>query len=239
VADLAELGSRRSDQFQTANVNLKPEKSFNLDLGLAYSSSGWEARATGFWLHYLDKIKRFPTGRIVDNQGQFIRDGFATQDADEFIEVSAQNATAMDLIGAAANIEYSGNSEWQGGGTFSYVRGTLIDRDDSTQPVDRIPPANGWFWLSYSGLPDIKLRPQVRYALRHRRISPDEVGDNRVSMDGTDGFIKLQFIAQWQVNQDVSLTVKGDNLTNAAYREHASSLDGLARNVTFTLRLDL
>ncbi|MGM0587331.1 MAG: TonB-dependent receptor [Bacteroidota bacterium] len=239
VADLAELGSRRSEQFQTANINLLPEKSVNTDAGVRIHSSHVAAELTGFWLHYFDKIKRFPTGRIVDAQGNYLRDGSNITQSDEFVEVIARNATAMNLMGVELKANYDPQSTWKTGATFSYTHGTLINEDDSTQPVDRIPPANGWVWLSYEGISALSIRPQMRYTFAHRRISPDEKDDNRVSVEGTDGFINLQLIAQWKVNPDFTLTIKGDNLTNAAYREHASSLDGLARNVTFTLKMTL
>jgi hemoglobin/transferrin/lactoferrin receptor protein len=239
VADLAELGSRRSQQYQTANVDLKPEQSLNTDLGVRLSNTHWTAELAGFWLHYFDKIKRFDTGRIVDGQGIYLRDGSTPADNSEYVEVIARNATAMNLLGTEFSVEWDSHNDWRAGGTFSYTRGTLINTDDSTQPVDRIPPANGWAWLAYDGIPNISLRPQMRYAFAHRRISPDEVDDNRVSPDGTDGFVNLQMVLEWKVNEAFTVIARGDNLTNAAYREHASSLDGLARNVTFTIKATL
>lgn len=239
VADLSELGSRRSQQFQTANVDLNPEQSINTDLGIRLKNQNWSAELAGFWLHYFDKIKRFSTGRIVDGQGNYVRDGTSTASPDEFVEVIARNATAMDLFGTEFHAQWTNQQDWQAGATFSYTRGTLINTDDSTQPVDRIPPANGWLWVAFDGIKNFTFRPQLRYAFAHRRISPDEIDDARVSEDGTDGFVNLQFIASWQIDSAFTLILRGDNLTNTAYREHASSLDGMARNVTITLRAEL
>jgi outer membrane receptor protein involved in Fe transport len=53
-----------------------------------------------------------------------------------------------------------------------------------------------------------------------------------VSNTGTPGFIILQLVANWKPTQSSSFRLLADNLMDTSYREHASSLDGLARNVS-------
>ena len=88
--------------------------------------------------------------------------------------------------------------------------------------------------MDYTPTENISIRPQARYAFSHRRISPAEKDDIRVSKDGTDGFVNLQLLVNLQPQENVSLKFVADNLMDAAYREHASSLDGMGRNFTLS-----
>lgn len=236
IADLSELGIRRSNELQTANTLLKPEKSFNIDSGIRHSGEMFSLELYGFWLHYFDRIRRVRTGNIVDVEGNVIRQTGQPQNADEFIEVTSVNEDALDILGIEYVSKASLNDYVKMGLTFTYNWGELTLVDGSKEPVDRIPPANGTFYIDYFAHRTLVLRPQFRYALAQRRISPAEIDDNRVSMDGTDAFVNVQLVTNWNPTENIGLRVVADNLTNAAYREHASSLDGLRRNITFAFR---
>jgi len=236
VADLSELGIRRSDQFQTANPDLSPEETFNIDFGLHHKSGIFSFSTHLFWLHYFDKIDRVDTGNIVDRTGRFIRNGTESSGTGELVEVISANIGTMDVLGTELESTARFSDHLNSGFTFSYTWGATDRPEGGREPVDRIPPANGMFYVEYSGVQDFLFRPQIRYAFEHRRISPDEVDDNRVSPGGTDGFTNLQLISSWNGIEDFELKLIADNIFNTQYREHASSLDGLARNVTISLQ---
>ncbi len=233
VSDLSEVGIRRSDQFQKSNTDLKPEKTGNFDLGFQYESESFYAEFFAFWLHYFDKIQRVNTGNLVDENGQVIE---GDSESDEvYREVINENANSMDLLGVEFRGNYSINDWLKSGLTFTYTWGDLTNEDGSREPADRVPPANGIFYVDYTPAKNISIRPQARYAFSHRRISPGEVGDIRISQNGTDGFVNIQLLVNFQAGKNLSLKVIADNLTDAAYREHASSLDGMGRNVTVSV----
>mgnify|MGYP005844195127 CR=1 FL=1 len=235
VADLSELGIRRSDQFQTANPDLSPEETFNIDFGIHYDSGLLSFSTHLFWLHYFDKIDRVDTGNIVDRTGSFIRNGTESSGAEELVEVISSNIGTMDVLGTELESTAQFSDQLSSGFTFSYTWGATDRPEGGREPVDRIPPANGMLYVEYTGLQNFSFRPQIRYAFDHRRISPDEIDDNRVSPDGTDGFTNLQFISSWNGTDNLQLKLIADNIFNTRYREHASSLDGLARNVTISI----
>ncbi len=236
VADLSELGIRRSDQFQTANPDLSPEETFNIDFGIHYDSGLLSFSTHLFWLHYFDKIDRVDTGNIVDRTGSFIRNGNESSGAEELVEVISSNIGTMDVLGTELESTARFSDQLSSGFTFSYTWGATDRPEGGREPVDRIPPANGMLYVEYTGLQNFSFRPQIRYAFEHRRISPDEIDDNRVSPDGTDGFTNLQFISSWNGIDNLQLKLIADNIFNTRYRDHASSLDGLARNVTISLQ---
>lgn len=237
VADLSEVGIRGSaGLFQTTSSDLKPEKTLNYDLGIRHNDGLFSLELIGYWLHYFDKIKQVPTGRIVDNTGSYIRQGTDPQNADEFAEITNQNVNSLDLFGIETKADYMISSQAKTGLTFTYTYGTLNNEDNTTQPVNRVPPANGIFYIDYSPIESLSIRPQARYAFAHRRISPDEIQDVRVSKSGTDGFVNLQLIANYQIMTGLHFKLIFDNIADAAYREHASSLDGMGRNFTLSLK---
>ncbi len=235
VSDLAEIGTRGSDQFQTPNTNLRPETSRNLDIGAMYSSENYSFELYTFWLHYANKINREETGNFVNEFGEVLPTDSVTYVWDIFREVRNENATSMELLGVEFASEYTNNDFIKTGLTFTYTWGNLINVDNSTEPVDRIPPANGIIYLDYTPAPKITIRPQARYAFAHRRISPAEKNDNRVSQNGTDGFMNLQLLVNLRPQDDVTVKFIADNIMDEAYREHASSLDGMGRNFTISI----
>jgi outer membrane receptor protein involved in Fe transport len=235
IADLSELGVRRSDLFQTANTDLKPEKTFNTDLGVRYNTETVQAEIIGYWLHYFDKIEQSRTGFIVNRDGERLREDTNPQNSDEFNEISSFNAGFMNLFGVEFLVDVLISTNLKSGFTFNYTRGDVKMPDGSNVPVDRIPPVNGQFWISYEVVKGLVFRPQVRYALDHKRLSPEEYFDDRISKEGTPGFVNLQLNTTWETTDNFTVRLFADNLLNRSYREHASSLDGMARNVTLGL----
>jgi len=235
ISDLSEVGIRRSDQFQTPNTNLKPEKTTNFDLGVQYTSDDFHTELFVFWLHYFDKINRFGTGNTVNELGQIVSSNNTSGVDDVYTEVTNENATSLDLLGIEFRGDYTISEFVKSGVTFTYTWGNLTNEDGSMEPADRIPPANGVFYIDYSINDKISIRPQARYAFSHRRISPDEIGDIRISENGTDGFVNIQVFANYQAKENLNLKLIADNLADTAYREHASGLDGMGRNLTVSL----
>lgn len=237
IADLSELGIRRSNQFQTANSDLNPEETLNIDLGAHLNGSLFSLSTHIFWLHYFNKIDRIITGNLVNRSGDVTAQGDElTGNSDEFIEVQSANIGTMDVLGVELDGNIRLNPGLKSGFTFTYTWGETDQAEGGRVPVDRIPPANGIFFVDYQGVQNFTFRPQIRYAFAHRRISPEEIIDNRVSENGTDGFTNVQFVSAWQGIQNLDIRLIADNLLNRQYREHASSLDGLARNVTMSLK---
>ncbi|RNC83352.1 MAG: TonB-dependent receptor [Balneola sp.] len=235
ISDLSEVGIRRSDQFQTPNTELRPEKTGNFDIGIQYQSDRFFTEMYAFWLHYFDKITRIETGNIVDEYGNLVDPATSPDPFAVYNEVTNENANSMDLLGIEFRGSYQVNPTLKSGLTFTYTWGNLTNENGTSEPADRVPPANGIFYLDYSPVKKLSIRPQARYAFAHRRISPDEIGDIRISQNGTDGFVNLQLFINYKALDHFSIKLIADNLTDAAYREHASSLDGMGRNYTATV----
>ncbi len=235
ISDLSEIGIRSTNQFQTPSTDLRPETTRNIDIGLMFDNSIYSLEMYTFWLHYSDKITRVETGNRVNDFGEVIPSDSVTFNWQTFNEVRNVNANSMDLLGIEFAGSYTNNDYVKTGLTFTYAWGNLLNIDGSTEPVDRIPPANGVFYVDYTPAENISIRPQARYAFAHRRISPAEENDNRVSQNGTDGFVNLQLLVNLYPEENFVVKFIADNLMDEAYREHSSSLDGMGRNFTISV----
>ena len=239
VAEFSELGIRRGNRFQTPNSDIRPETTSNIDLGYEISTDVIQAEIAGFWIHYFDKIEAISTGNIVDADGNFMRAGTTTSNSTEFIESRNVNANALDIFGLESRIQYRFNRKASVGGTFNFTWGELTKPNGRKEPGDRIPPANGILYFDLIPVDGISLRPQALYAFTHRRISTAEKTDNRINPGGTDGFINYQLLTNVDFGGRVSFKVAVDNVLNRTYREHASTLDGLGRNATVTVKYSM
>lgn len=221
VADLSELGERRSRFLQIPNPSLRPERTVNMDFGVRWSSDRANGELTLYRIRYADKIESVPTGSVVVNSS-----------GEELLIVTQRNEQSMLLYGVESNAEFRFYRDFAAGLTLNYTFGELHDGMGSSTPVDRIPPINGKVYLGYHPGETFQILFQSRYALRHTRLSEAEKQDFRVSQAGTDGFGVLQLISSWKLSEQSEVRLFADNLLDTAYREHASSLDGPGRNLT-------
>ncbi len=237
VADLSEVGIRRSDLYQTANPDLKPEQSINFDLGVRIGESTLKAELSGFMIHYFDKIDVQYTGEVVDNLGRRVVDGRKPGTGNDlYYESVSANASSMNLAGIESRIEGLITPSVRSGLITNYTYGRIQNADGVRDYVDRIPPANGIFYIELLAFDNkIRLRSQARFALAKRKLSAEEIGDDRISPDGTDGFANIQLISSVDLHRSLQFRIFADNITNVVYREHASTLDGMQRNITFSL----
>jgi outer membrane receptor protein involved in Fe transport len=229
IADLTELGVRRSRFIQVPNPNLNPEKTVNTDVSVRWINDLVNLEVTGYRVRYEDKIESVATGEVVVVSGP----GGQSR---ELIEMTNRNENSMLLYGIESSIDIKVGSDWRSGAVFNYTYGELEERNGEVSPVDRIPPANGLVYVRYLGVEKLTLGTQVRYAGAHVRLAPSEFEDYRISNEGTDGFWVLQVMARWKFVENAEFGVFVDNVTDKAYREHGSSLDGLGRNITFSVK---
>ena len=235
ISDFSEVGIRRNNQFQTPSTDLRPETTRNIDFGITINNKEYSFEMYTFWLHYSNKITRVGTGNYVTDTGEILKGEEAILNNESYIEETNINAISMDLLGVEFSGSYTNNDYIKTGLTFTYAWGNLINRDKTTEPVDRIPPANGIFYVDYTPTNKLSIRPQARYAFSHRRISPSEIDDNRISQNGTDGFVNLQLLVNFYPDEHFKIKLIADNLIDEAYREHSSSLDGMGRNLTISM----
>ena len=116
---------------------------------------------------------------------------------------------------------------------MSYVNGTL---QTSGRPLERIPPLNGKFVISYTPAP-LHLHVTSRFSGSQTRLGEFE--------EPTDGYLVYDIgsylnFSWWQLENMVVFEI--ENLLNTAYREHLSRIKSVmpepGRNVKFLYKLN-
>ena len=216
IFDLATLGPRPGNRFNVVNTDLGPETVWSYDLGLKMENDSLEFEVFAFYLDYSDKITSVFTGETTET-GRLI--------------VRSENRNQVTLYGLESGLYWAAADDLRLFAVMNYTRGEEQDDTDLTFPADRIPPFNGKLGIEYFFNNDWRIEPYFVFAARQDRLSPRDVRDSRINPLGTDSWITMNVILDWQVSPSLQLGLRLENLANKAYREHASGIDAAGRNI--------
>lgn len=103
-------------------------------------------------------------------------------------------------------------------------------------PTSRIPPLNGTAELRWRHRPTgVYLGSGLRWALSQTRLAPQDLSDARIPLGGTPGYVVLDLRVGWRWRENFVVTLVVDNVLDAAYRVHGSSVNGPGRGVLFSV----
>jgi outer membrane receptor protein involved in Fe transport len=226
VDDLGSLGIV-DFRYEVPTADLKPEKSYNMELGWRHNRETWGAETSVFRNELRDLITRVRVG--TDSiagypvyQKENVQEGYI-----HGIETSIRTQFAKHFW-------LNGNLAWQYGQNVT---------DD--EPLRRIPPLFGNVSLRY-------YKSQMRFrgkwtgqsiggylewlfAAKQDRLAAGDKADNRIPKGGTPGWNVLNFYGFWTIPKgkfNVTLRAGLWNLFNADYRYHGSGVNGVGRSVT-------
>jgi len=204
--------------FYTGNPDLKPERSWQAELGTEHWGERYGVKATVFGNY----IRNYIVG-LSD-------DGLAGNDVYRFRVY--RNATAATLIG----FEFSGTLGLGQGmsvaASTSYVRG---QNRDVGEPLYLMPPMSGMVslrWERLLGYAEL----ETRWALPQNRVARLVAEE-----DGTDGYAILNLRASRSFQDHVTVKAGIENLLDTFYHEHLSfgNLPSEGRNVYITVGYDI
>jgi outer membrane receptor protein involved in Fe transport len=218
IFDLATLGPRPGNRFNIANTNLDPESVWSYDLGFKTETGDLEFEVFAFYLDYSDKITSVYTGEVTGDGRDIIR---------------SENRNKVNIYGLEAGMYWAVTGNLNVRAVANYSRGEEQDLEGAAFPADRIPPLNGRLGLEYFINGDWRIEPYWLFASSQERLSPLDVRDPRIDPAGTDGWNTLNLLLDWQFNPALKLGLRLENITDAAYREHASGIDAAGRNIGF------
>lgn len=218
IFDLATLGPRPGNRFNIANTNLGPETVWSYDLGIKTETKTAELELFAFYLDYSDKITSVLTGEVTGDGRDVIR---------------SENRNKAKIYGLEAGVYWAAMEDLRLFAVFNYTRGEEQQDNEPTVPADRIPPLNGKLGLEYFIHGNWRIEPYLLFAHRQDRLSPRDFGDPRIDPTGTSGWGTMNILLDWQVNSALQLGLRLENLTDKAYREHASGINAAGRNIGF------
>ena len=236
--NLDDLTSRQrtGPGFQIENPALEPERAVTYELGVALAHRGLELDAWAFVSTLDDAIARTTRDASACPDGALdeIPECLTTRSRLQLV-----NLTGTSLLwGAEASARWRSKRGLDLGATVSWAwgdaprpnRAALTDRDrlGDRLPISRVPPLNGtaellwrpdWARGAYAGA-------GLRWAARQDRLALADEVDARIPIGGTPGFAVLDLRAGWRAGGRSGVFVVVENVTDAAYRYHGSSVNG-------------
>lgn len=188
------------------DIDLDPEVSHQLELGLDWGRGGHYASPRLFYREVADYIQGTPASDPLVI-------GVSTANGDptplQFSNVDATLYGADMAFGAALG------GHWHVDGVLSYVRGKRDDIDDN---LYRIYPLTGSLALAYHR-ERWSLSAETLFAARQDRVS----ATNNERPTGGYGVLNLQ--GQWRLAPGLLLTAGVENLFDKRYAEHTTGIN--------------
>lgn len=120
--------------------------------------------------------------------------------------------------------------------TLAWARGDEpLPTERGRQPVSRIPPLNGTGTLLWESRFGLTLSANVQWATLQDRLAQQDVADERIPRGGTPGYTVFGAAAHYALEPWLALSVVAENLGDAAWRTHGSSVNGAGRSVVLRL----
>ncbi|WP_287129515.1 TonB-dependent receptor [Candidatus Cyanaurora vandensis] len=215
INDLGEAGSRRVTDINLPNPSLAPERVFSVDGGLKVSGTAFTGELLGFWSQYTDRLDSVSLGTVINSDGSTAQ------------LFQTQNLNSDTIWGIEFGGRYRFSPQWS-----SFVTGTFSYAESGLSGENAIPPFNSVVGVRYEPTTGVYLEPFLRYAAAQTRLSANDATDLRINPLGTPGWGTLNLRAGLPLNPTTTLRLNVDNIFNATYREHGTTLDGAGTSVT-------
>lgn len=211
-----------------SNPNLKPEYSYNYELGFSKRTDKISFSLVAFQSFLTDAIV---TGSfLLNGETQYTKDG-------QTFNVEAQvNAGQATIFGSSLNIKSVLTENLAFANSISYNRGYQLNNNE---PLRHIPPVFGRTALLFK---QNRLQAEV-YAEynfnKDKDLIPSNEFDNKPHLytsTGSPGWITLNLKSAYHFNKYVELQVGLENIFDQHYRPYSSGISAAGRNFIITLR---
>jgi outer membrane receptor protein involved in Fe transport len=218
IDDLGTLGIV-DFRYETPNFDLKPEHSFQYQLGYKYQDS----KLKGEVFLYRNELYNL-----------IVRNKVPGDSIEGYPVYQKENVERAYIQGAETAWEFALNQSWLLSGNLTYTFGQNITRDE---PVRRIPPLFGRLALEYT-LKSGWINLEWMAAGKQDRLAQGDIDDNRIPSGGTPGWNIFNMNANYTVRFlkfDLSLI----NLFNSDYRYHGSGVNGCGRSAFLSITVTI
>ncbi len=243
--NLDDLTSRQQTGpgFQFENPNLRPEVSLTFESGLTWHDPVFEAEAWVFRSMVDDAIERVlrtaadcpaATPQCQASWSRFQLANASGTSVVDGVEFATRVALPSDFIAhaslSATRGETDNPQQRPTDPTLSF---------EERVPLSRIPPVNGSGGLRWDPTGGAYAGASVRWALLQDRLAPSDLSDARIPQGGTPGFLVVDLIAGYRFKRELVFNIVLENLGDAAYRYHGSSVNGPGRGIIVNMEAGL
>lgn len=218
VDDLGTLGLV-DFRYEIPAYDLKPEKSYNSEIGYKYQSKRTSVNAALFYMHLTDLITRI---KLENEQ------------VGGYSVYTKENSQKSYIKGMEFSFSHKVTPKWLVQGTTSYCFGQNLSQNE---PMRRIPPVNGNMRLSYLHK-SWSFTGEYLFAAKQDRLAKGDTEDNRIPKGGTAAWNLFQFYGSYSLKK-ASLNFGIQNILNEDYRTHGSGINGQGRSGFIALNVRL
>ena len=196
-------------RYEIPSYDLKPEKSFNTELGYKYSSKETSLNVAVFNMQLSDIITR------VKVDGQVIN-GYTVY--------NKQNVESSYIKGFEISFSKIIHQNFNWTSNITYTFGQNLTKNE---PMRRIPPLFGQNKLEWK-------KNNLNFAFTHvfagkqDRLAQGDMDDNRIGKLGTPNWNVINFDASIKF-QHINLNTSLINILNEKYKTHGSGVYGMGR----------
>ena len=230
VDDMTKVFESVPGKVVVPNANLKPEYTYNAELGISHLiASGVTASVNGYYTYLVNGLT--VQNGTFDGQDSILYDGQLSQ------VMSTVNAAKARIFGVEGMLNAKLNEQFNLLATVNYTNGRILT-DSVPYPLDHIPPTFGKVSLGYI---NGKFRSEffVNYSGWKRIADYNMIGEDNfayATAAGMPSWYTLNARLNYAFSQQVSLQVACENILNQNYRSYASNISAPGRNFILTLR---
>lgn len=233
VDDLTKLFDSQKGSVVVPNTDIKPEKTFNLDLNFTYKVSNrvrWENVVWGTLLRdaIVTDVFQFNGQDSIDYDGVLSR------------VLASQNKRNARLSGFSSTLEADATEHFAVFGSVGLTKGQILEKDGkkNTSPLDHIPPTYGRVGTRWH-TSKASLEGNLLFNGKKRLEDYNLEGEDNLQYAPTTGmpaWLTLNFRGGYRFGKYLTLQAGIDNILDLQYRHFASGINAPGRNFWLTVR---
>lgn len=236
IDDLTKVFDTRRGAVVVPNPNIKPEETYNLDLGMWLKIGEKLTWENSFFMTSFQNaivVSKF----IFNGQDSIVYDGVKS------VVLAPQNNRKAILMGYSTNLKATIREGVTMSATFNYTRGRIAISEITSnapkyKPLDHIPPIYGRAGIQYA-VAKFDAEFFINYNGWKRLANYNDEGEDNqqyATKDGMPSWWTMNIRAGYAFSENIKLQVGVENLADINYRVFASGIHASGRNVYATLR---
>jgi hemoglobin/transferrin/lactoferrin receptor protein len=218
IDDLGTLGIV-DFRYETPNFDLKPEHSFQYQIGYKYQDS----KLRGEIYVYRNELYNL-----------IVRNRMVGDSIEGYPVYQKENIERAYIQGVETAWDLELNKSWIVSGSMTYTYGQNITRNE---PVRRIPPLFGRLNLEYK-FKGWWFNLEWQTAGKQERLAVGDKEDNRIPYGGTPGWNIFNVNTSYEI-RFIKIDLSLLNLFNQDYRFHGSGVNGYGRSAFLSMAINI
>lgn len=236
VDDMSKVFESGNGRVIVPNPNIKPEKTFNYELGISkIINKKWQLAATAWYTNYTSILTTDTS--TFNGSPTIVYNGTASN------VVTLVNKKKGTIWGLSANMGADINEHFSFSSTLNYTYGRINELPQN-YPMDHVPPVYGKTNCTIR-MGKFTAEAFALYNGKKRSADYNLRGEDnqQYSADPVNGFtpawLTANFRSGYKISKHTTVQLAVENILDKFYRVFASGLSAPGRNIVITLRGNL